>query len=335
MLSVRNIYKNFDKLEVLKGVSTEIVEGEVVSIIGASGSGKSTLLRCMNLLEVPTFGEVWMEGKLLTPVDPYLHTEVIEVSNTYKKLVAEGMSRDDAIAKIKAEDLLNEKFSSAEGKDYKAAIKKIYKENHLDINIARQKMGMVFQQFNLFNNKTVKENIMLAPVITGTREINNAKLKNLLTKVCNLFKKDKSPLIEITDTKKQIVARAEEKAMELLRRIGLEDKADAYPSTLSGGQKQRIAIVRALAMNPDVILFDEPTSALDPEMIGEVLDLMKQLANEGMTMVIVTHEMGFAREVSDRVLFVDEGYIKEEGAPEEMFKNPKDARLRDFLSKVL
>ena len=335
MLSVRNIYKNFEKLEVLKGVSTEIVEGEVVSIIGASGSGKSTLLRCMNLLEVPTFGEVWMEGKLLTPVDPYLHTEVIEVSNTYKKLVAEGMSRDDAIAKIKAEDLLNEKFSSAEGKEYKAAIKKIYKENHLDINIARQKMGMVFQQFNLFNNKTVKENIMLAPVIAGTREINNTKLKNLLTKVCNLFRKEKAPLIEITDTKQQIVARAEEKAMSLLRRIGLEEKADAYPSTLSGGQKQRIAIVRALAMNPDVILFDEPTSALDPEMIGEVLDLMKQLANEGMTMVIVTHEMGFAREVSDRVLFVDEGYIKEEGAPEEIFRNPKDARLRDFLSKVL
>ncbi len=335
MLKINNIYKNFDKLEVLKGVSTEIKSGEVVSIIGASGSGKSTLLRCMNLLEVPTFGEVWMEGKLLTPVDPYLHTEVIEVSNTYKKLVGAGMDRDDAIAKIKAEDLLNERFSSAEGKEYKAAIKKIYNENHLDINIARQKMGMVFQQFNLFNNKTVKENIMLAPVITGTREINKAKLKNLLTKVCNLFKKDKAPLIEITDTKQQVVARAEEKAMQLLRRIGLEDKADAYPSTLSGGQKQRIAIVRALAMNPDVILFDEPTSALDPEMIGEVLDLMKQLANEGMTMVIVTHEMGFAREVSDRVLFVDEGHIKEEGAPEEVFKNPKDPRLQDFLSKVL
>ena len=311
MLEIKNIYKNFGKLEVLKGVSTEIKKGEVVSIIGASGSGKSTLLRCMNLLEVPTFGEVWLDGNLLTPVDPYLHPEIIALSNTYKKLVASGVEPDAAIAKIKAEDLLNEKFSSAEGKEYKAAIKKLYNENHININLARQKMGMVFQQFNLFNNKTVKQNIMLAPVKTA------------------LQKKDKSR------TKAQIVADAEAKAMQLLKRIGLEDKADAYPSTLSGGQKQRIAIVRALAMDPEVILFDEPTSALDPEMIGEVLDLMKELANEGMTMVIVTHEMGFAREVSDRVLFVDEGHIKEEGNPEEVFKNPKDARLKDFLSKVL
>ena len=311
MLKINNIYKNFGELKVLKGVSTEIKEGEVISIIGASGSGKSTLLRCMNLLEVPTFGEVWMDGELLTPVDPYLHLEVISASNTYKKLVNGGMSHDDAIAKIKAEDLLNEKFSAAEGKEYKSAMKKISLENHIDINLARQKMGMVFQQFNLFNNKTVKENIMLAPVKTA------------------LQKKEKGV------TKAQIVAEAEKTAIKLLRRIGLEDKADVYPSTLSGGQKQRIAIVRALAMNPEVILFDEPTSALDPEMIGEVLDLMKELANEGMTMVIVTHEMGFAREVSDRVLFVDDGYIKEQGTPEEVFKNPKDARLRDFLSKVL
>ena len=311
MLEIKNIYKNFDKLEVLKGVSTEIQKGEVISIIGASGSGKSTLLRCMNLLETPTFGEVWMEGQLLTPVDPYLHPEVISVSNTFKKLVANGMSEADAIAKIKAEDLLKEKFSAVEGKEYRAAMKKIYDENHIDINLARQKMGMVFQQFNLFNNKTVKQNIMLAPVKTALKDKNN------------------------TMTKAEIVAKAEENAMRLLRRIGLEEKADSYPSTLSGGQKQRIAIVRALAMNPDVILFDEPTSALDPEMIGEVLDLMKELANEGMTMVIVTHEMGFAREVSDKVLFVDDGYIKEAGTPEEVFKNPKDARLRDFLSKVL
>ncbi|MBQ7387006.1 MAG: amino acid ABC transporter ATP-binding protein [Clostridia bacterium] len=311
MIDVKNIYKNFDKLEVLKGVSTEIKKGEVVSIIGASGSGKSTLLRCMNLLETPTFGEVWLDGKLLTPVDPYLHPEVIKVSNTYKKLVADGYGEDEAIAKIKAEDLLKEKFSAAEGKEYKAAMKKIYAENHIDINLARQRMGMVFQQFNLFNNKTVKQNIMLAPIKTAMQSKSR------------------------TETKAEIVARAEEKAMKLLKRIGLEDKADAYPSTLSGGQKQRIAIVRALAMDPDVILFDEPTSALDPEMIGEVLDLMKELANEGMTMVIVTHEMGFAREVSDRVLFVDEGYIKEEGTPEEVFKNPKDSRLQDFLSKVL
>ena len=335
MLKIDNIYKNFGDLKVLKGVSTEIQEGEVVSIIGASGSGKSTLLRCMNLLETPTFGEVWMEGKLLTPVDPYLHPEVIMASNTYKKLIESGISSEDAIAKIKAEDLLNEKFAAAEGKEYKAAIKKIYTENHIDINLARQKMGMVFQQFNLFNNKTVKENIMLAPVKTDKDKLNRAKLKNLWIQITNLFKSEKAPLIEITDSVAQIKARAEAKAMELLKRIGLEEKADVYPSTLSGGQKQRIAIVRALAMNPDVILFDEPTSALDPEMIGEVLDLMKELANEGMTMVIVTHEMGFAREVSDRVLFVDEGYIKEAGAPEDLFKNPKDARLKDFLSKVL
>lgn len=335
MLKINNIYKNFDKLEVLKGVSTEISEGEVVSIIGASGSGKSTLLRCMNLLEIPTFGEVWMEGKLLTPVDPYLHVEVIEASNTYKKLISEGYSHDDAVAKIKKEDLLNERFSSAEGKEYKAVMKKIYNENHLDINSARQKMGMVFQQFNLFNNKTVKDNIMLAPVKIGKDRIKKAKISNAVTTVLNLFRKEKAPLIEITETVADIVDAAEKKAMELLCRIGLEEKADVYPSTLSGGQKQRIAIVRALAMNPDVMLFDEPTSALDPEMIGEVLDLMKDLAKDGMTMVIVTHEMGFAREVSDRVLFVDEGYIKEEGTPDEVFKNPTDPRLKDFLSKVL
>ena len=331
MLNVNNIYKNFGDLKVLKGVSTEIKAGEVVSIIGASGSGKSTLLRCMNLLETPTFGEVWMEGKLLTPVDP----EVIACSNTYKKLVAEGMSSGDAIVKIKAEDLLNEKFSSAEGKEYRAAMKKIYDENYIDINVARQKMGMVFQQFNLFNNLSVKENIMFAPVSIGLAKIRKAKRKNLLIKLGNLFKKEKKELIEITETKESIKAEAEAKAMELLRRIGLEEKADVYPSTLSGGQKQRIAIIRALAMNPEVMLFDEPTSALDPEMIGEVLDLMKELANEGMTMVIVTHEMGFAREVSDRVLFVDEGYIKEDRPPEELFKSPEDPRLRDFLSKVL
>ena len=310
ILDIKNIYKNFGKLEVLKGVSTKIKKGEVISIIGASGSGKSTLLRCMNLLETPTFGEVWLDGQLLTPVDPYLHPDVLVSSNTFKKLSASGLSEEEAIAKIKAEDLLNEKFSAAEGKEYKKAIKKIYEENHIDINLARQRMGMVFQQFNLFNNKTVKENIMLAPVKKALQQKDGRK-------------------------KAEIVAAEEAKAMKLLKRIGLEEKADVYPSTLSGGQKQRIAIVRALAMDPEVILFDEPTSALDPEMIGEVLDLMKELANEGMTMVIVTHEMGFAREVSNRVFFVDEGYIKEEGAPDELFKNPKDARLKDFLSKVL
>ena len=309
IIEIKGLYKNFGKLEVLKGVSTEIKKGEVVAIIGASGSGKSTLLRCMNLLETPTFGEVWMEGQLLTPVDPYLHTEVIEASNTYKKLVAEGLSRDDAIAKIKSEDLLNEKFAAIEGKEYKALMKQIRKENGLDINLARRKMGMVFQQFNLFNNKTVKENITLAPLKTG--------------KYAELGKKAEQK------------AAADERAMALLERIGLAEKADVYPSTLSGGQKQRIAIVRALAMDPDVILFDEPTSALDPEMVGEVLDLMKQLAAAGMTMVIVTHEMGFAREVADRVIFVDEGIIAEEGTPKDVFENPQHPRLREFLSKVL
>ncbi len=318
MLDVKNIYKNFGSLKVLKGVSTHVEKGEVISLIGISGSGKSTLLRCMNLLETPTFGEVWMEGRLLTPVDPYLHSEVIRASKTYAKLTAEGLSDEEAIKKIKSEDLLHEKHGM-EGKEYVAQMKKIYDENHLDANLARQKMGMVFQQFNLFNNKTVLGNITLAPVKIGLARLKKAK-------------REGKP---VTETKESIKAAAEKKAMELLKRIGLEEKANSYPASLSGGQKQRIAIVRALAMDPDVMLFDEPTSALDPEMVGEVLDLIKQLAKSGMTMVVVTHEMGFAREVSDRVLFVDEGYIKEEGTPEEIFKNPKDAHLKDFLAKVL
>ena len=204
----------------------------------------------------------------------------------------------------------------------------------VDINIHRQKIGMVFQQFNLFNNKTVIDNIILAPLYVDKRNLRKARLNNLVISITNLFsktKKEKTPVKSM----KAMVAERKAQAMELLARIGLEDKADVYPSTLSGGQKQRIAIVRALAMNPKVMLFDEPTSALDPEMVGEVLDLMKQLAREGMTMVIVTHEMGFAREVSDRVLFVDDGYIKEQGTPDEVFKSPKDPRLQDFLSKVL
>lgn len=262
----------------------------------------------MNLLEEPTFGEVWIEGKLMTPVDPYLHFDVIRASKTYKKLIAQGMEDMAAITKIKAEDLLLEKHSQ-EGPEYKALMDKIFKENHIDTNLGRRKMSMVFQQFNLFNNLTVLDNIMLAPVETAKYN----KVKDL-------------------NAEKEKIR---EQAMTLLKRIGLEDKADVYPSKLSGGQKQRIAIVRSLAMNPDVMLFDEPTSALDPEMIGEVLDLMKELAETGMTMVVVTHEMGFAREVSNRVLFVDEGYIKEEGTPEEVFDHPKDPRLQDFLSKIL
>ena len=208
---------------------------------------------------------------------------------------------------------------------------------HVDINVHRRKMGMVFQHFNLFNNKTVIENIMLAPVHVKTQELAKAKRKNALLGITNLFKsadKKESP-VAITTTKAQIKAEARENAMDLLKRIGLEDKADVYPSTLSGGQKQRVAIIRSLAMNPDVILFDEPTSALDPEMVGEVLDLMKSLAEEGLTMVIVTHEMGFAKEVANRILFLDEGKILEEAAPSEFFSNPKTARAKDFLSKVL
>lgn len=205
----------------------------------------------------------------------------------------------------------------------------------IDINKHRENIGMVFQQFNLFNNKTVIENIMMAPVHIGVKKLRKKQRKNLFIRFTNLFTKNKKPLVEIDTTVAQIKAEVREKAYTLLKRIGLEEKADVYPSTLSGGQKQRIAIVRALAMDPKVMLFDEPTSALDPEMVGEVLDLIRELANEGMTMVIVTHEMGFAREVADRVLFVDEGQIKEQGTPDEVFGNPKNARLKEFLSKVL
>ncbi len=207
----------------------------------------------------------------------------------------------------------------------------------VDINIHREKIGMVFQQFNLFSNKTVIENIMLAPIYVGMKNLGRKKRANRIAKIKNIFRsaENQLPLIEINETKQSIRNDAEKKATELLSRIGLLDKADVYPSTLSGGQKQRIAIVRALAMNPKVILFDEPTSALDPEMVGEVLDLMKSLADEGMTMVIVTHEMGFAREVASRVLFIADGVILEEGTPAEVFDNPKHPRLQDFLSKVL
>ena len=205
----------------------------------------------------------------------------------------------------------------------------------IDINKHRENIGMVFQQFNLFNNKTVIENIMMAPVHLGIKKLRAKQRKNLFIRLSNLFTKNKKPLVEIDTTVARIKAEVREKAYTLLKRIGLEEKADVYPSTLSGGQKQRIAIIRALAMDPKVILFDEPTSALDPEMVGEVLDLIRELANEGMTMVIVTHEMGFAREVADRILFVDEGQIKEQGTPEEVFGNPQNARLKEFLSKVL
>lgn len=240
LIKVDNLHKNFEKVDVLKGISTEIYKGDVVVVIGPSGSGKSTFLRTLNLLEEPTDGTICFEG----------------VDITDKKV---------------------------------------------DINVHRQKMGMVFQHFNLFPHMTILKNMTIAPM--------------------KLLKKSKEE--------------AEEKAMKLLKRVGLDDRANAYPSQLSGGQKQRIAIVRALCMEPDVMLFDEPTSALDPEMVGEVLQVMKNLAEEGMTMVIVTHEMGFAKEVANRVMFIDEGVIMEEASPEEFFTNPKSERLKDFLSKVL
>lgn len=240
MIEVKNLKKQFGELSVLNGITEHISQGEKITVIGPSGSGKSTFLRCLNLLEIPTEGEIWFDGVNMTDVN-------------------------------------------------------------VDIDRMRQKMGMVFQHFNLFPHLTVLENIILAPV--------HLKLQ----------------------TRKE----AEENARRLLERIGLLDKADTYPAMLSGGQKQRIAIVRALAMNPEVMLFDEPTSALDPEMVGEVLDLIRELADEGMTMVIVTHEMGFAREVATRVMFVDEGQIKEQNTPEELFSNPKNPRLKEFLSKML
>lgn len=207
----------------------------------------------------------------------------------------------------------------------------------VDINVHRRHMGMVFQHFNLFNNKTVIQNIMLAPVLVQCQDLRRAKRRNGWLRATNLFRKGqaKRALVPIDTTKAKIKADAYENALSLLRRIGLEDKADVYPSTLSGGQKQRVAIIRSLAMNPDVILFDEPTSALDPEMVGEVLDLMKALAKEGMTMIIVTHEMGFAREVANKVIFIDDGKILESAPPAEFFGAPKNMRLKEFLSKVL
>lgn len=239
-IHVTNVQKSFGKLEVLKDISTDIREGEVVVIIGPSGSGKSTFLRCLNRLEKINSGEIIVDGFNIS-------------------------------------------------------------DKHTNLNHFRERVGMVFQHFNLFNNLNVLRNLMLAPV----------------------------------DLKKATKAEAKEQALAMLEKVGLSDKADAFPSQLSGGQKQRVAIARALCMNPDIMLFDEPTSALDPEMVGEVLQVMKQLAADGMTMVIVTHEIGFAREVADRVIFMDGGYIVEEGTPAQIFNQPQEPRTISFLEKVL
>ena len=274
ILSVKGLEKTFGDTEVLKGISLDVYEGDVLASIGPSGCGKSTFLRCVNCLEDPTGGTIMFQG----------------------------------------EDLA---------------------DMRVDINIHRQKIGMVFQQFNLFNNLSVLDNITLAPRIVAKKNRKKIQRKNLLIRTGNLFRKNKKPLCDPGPTMAEVKAQSENRAIELLQAIGLEDRASAFPSQLSGGQKQRVAIVRALAMQPKVILFDEPTSALDPEMVGEVLEVMKDLARRGMTMVVVTHEMGFAREVANRVIFIDDGRIAEEGAPAEVFDNPKCERLQTFLSKVL
>ena len=290
LLETRNLKKSFNKLDVLKGINTKIYAGDVIAVIGPSGCGKSTFLRCLNLLETPTAGEIVLEGEYVFKNErSYLHRRVKELKAAKKAAQKSGEAFDESILEN----------AEAEYKTLKAQEREIEKKIDKNINQHRQKIGMVFQQFNLFPHLTVLQNITLGPV----------KLKKLPN------------------------AEAEEKALKLLKKIGLEDKANVYPSTLSGGQKQRIAIVRALAMEPDIMLFDEPTSALDPEMVGEVLKVMIDLAKEGMTMVVVTHEMGFAKEVATRVLFMNEGVIKEESAPTEFFSNPRDPRLKDFLLK--
>lgn len=299
MIEIINLSKHFGNNTILDGIDLTINQGEKVVIIGSSGSGKSTLLRCINQLEIPTSGEVWFGKSLLTKIDPYLHDELLKTSNTFKKKFANSnLSEDEIIAAIKKDKLLKPK---REGKDFKKLLHDYHQKFYLSIDRARQKIGMCFQHFNLFNNLTILENIILAPT----------ELKLM--------------------TKEQAIS----KAAELLNRIGLYDKRDEYPKKLSGGQKQRIAIIRSLCMNPDVMLFDEPTSALDPEMVGEVLELMKELATFGMTMVVVTHEMGFAKEIANRVIFMDGGKILEEGTPDEIFNHPKNLRTKEFLSHII
>lgn len=281
MIKVKNLKKNFGNLEVLKGIDYEIKQGQIISIIGPSGSGKSTFLRCLNLMEKPTSGQIEFDGNIIfsnTSNDFYDNIKNIENKNS-----SEYKEQLEIYKKIKKEE-----------RKQKNSFEKT-------INIHRQKMGMVFQHFNVFPNMKVIDNITLAPVKLG------------------LMSKEEATL----------------KAKELLKTVGLESKENEYPKKLSGGQKQRLAIVRAIAMNPKVMLFDEPTSALDPEMVKEVLEVIKNIVKTGITVVIVTHEMGFAKEISDRVIFMDDGMIAEEGTPEEIFDHPKNNRTKEFLSKVL
>ncbi len=287
IISVKDLYKKFGALEVLKGINIDIKKGDVVAVIGPSGCGKSTFLRCLNLLETPTAGEICLEGEYV------FKNERIYLKSRLREMKACKKQENFDLAAFNALKTEYEALCKEE--------KEIEKFVSKNINLHRQKIGMVFQQFNLFPHLTVLKNITLAPV----------------------------------RLKKMTQEEADARAMELLKKIGLEEKANVYPATLSGGQKQRIAIVRALAMNPDVMLFDEPTSALDPEMVGEVLKVIVELAKEGMTMVVVTHEMGFAKEAANRVIFMSDGVIKEENSPAEFFANPKDERLKEFLSKVL
>lgn len=291
------------------------------------------------------------QNKRLTPVEPFDPEALIEVQHLTKKYGSLKVLNDIS-DKIYQGEKIAVIGPSGSGKSTFLRCLNVLEDptdgyvffegNNLcdlkvDINFQRRHMGMVFQQFNLFNNMNVLKNITLAPVHIGLKELNKTKRQIFKIKFLNLFKgKDKKlPVPELQTSKKKIKEDAEQNALRLLKRIGLEEKANVYPSTLSGGQRQRIAIVRALAMNPRVMLFDEPTSALDPEMVGEVLALIKELANEGMTMIIVTHEMGFAREVATRVLFMDGGKIQEQGTPEHIFGAPNNERLKDFLSKVL